>query len=140
LFVTTGYFFSLFPYQRPLQGMAYHVNLNTTIVFSYTVALSALISVTLLGSWHAYLCVTNQTTIEFYINMEERSEAKQRGTTFKNPFDKGNWRKNLVRVFGDVPWWRALAISLRQPVLEDWPPLPTSDMLSVAGLSAAMMV
>lgn len=30
-----------------------------------------------------------QTTIEFYINMEERREAKTRGETYKNPFDKG---------------------------------------------------
>jgi hypothetical protein len=93
------------------------------------VGLAALISVGLLGSWHLYLSLTNQTTIEFYINMEERSDAKHRGHVFKNPFDKG-WRKNLSRVFGNVPIMQALAISLRKPMPEEWPPLPTNDMLS----------
>ena len=149
LFVTTGYFSSPFPYQRPvggtpqqqqqlqLQQSALTVSVNTAIMFSYTVGLSALVSVALLGSWHCYLCLTNQTTIEFYINMEERSDARQRGAVFRNPFDKG-WRKNLVRVFGDVGWLQALAISLRKPVAEEWPPLPTRDM--VAGLASAMVV
>jgi hypothetical protein len=47
-----------------------------------------------------YLTVTNQTTIEYYINYEEASEANLRGEFYRNPYDMG-WRKNLQRVFGD---------------------------------------
>lgn len=107
-------------------------DLNTAIVFSYTIALSAGISVNLLGWWHVYLTLSNQTTIEFYINMEERSEARARGATYKNPFDKG-WRKNVLRVFGDVPWYAALLMSVRRPVPDDnWPALPDPAAVALA--------
>ena len=81
-------------------------------MFSYTIALSAGISVSLLGWWHAYLCLSNQTTIEFYTNMEERSEARAKGLTYRNSFDKG-CRKNLFRAFGEWARWEALAMDLR---------------------------
>ena len=55
--------------------------------------------------------------------MAERQDAKLEGTTFKNPFDRG-WRKNMRRVFGDVPWYRALCISRRYPVPPEYPLLP----------------
>jgi hypothetical protein len=42
--------------------------------------------------------------VEFYINWDNASQARKMGLTYKNPFDKG-LRKNLRRVFGDVPWW-----------------------------------
>lgn len=61
-----------------------------------------------------------QTTIEFYINFEEAREAKAKGLTYKNPFDRG-MRKNLRRVFGDFPWYRALLISWREPVPPEYP-------------------
>ena len=128
VFVTTGYFSSIFPYQRTTVSTAFHANVNTAVIYSYTVGLSAGISVSLLGIWHLYLCLTNQTTIEFYINMEERHEAKQRGLVFKNPFDKG-WRKNLIRVFGDVGLVQTLMMSLRPPPPSEWPPLPTQEMI-----------
>lgn len=32
-----------------------------------------------------------------------------------NPFDEGSWRKNLRRVLGDVPWYRNLYPSCREP-------------------------
>lgn len=132
LFVTTGYFRSLLPYQRHSSGSSLYINVNTAVVYSYTVGLSAFISVALLGSWHLYLCLTNQTTIEFYINLEERSDARQRGAVFKNPFDKG-WRKNLTRVFGNASHWtHALTMSLRAPPPEEWPALPTKDMIADA--------
>lgn len=34
------------------------------------------------------------------------------------------WRKNLRRVFGDVPWYSALGISKRKPIQPEYPFLP----------------
>lgn len=127
LFVTTHYFRSVYPYQR--LGSFKYSAVNSAILYSYTIGLSAGISVSLLGLWHLYLCLTNQTTIEFYINIEEKHDAKQRGALFKNPFDKG-WKKNLMRVFGDVVWYHALAISFRKPPPDEWPALPHPGMMS----------
>ena len=49
-----------------------------------------------------------------------RSEAIASGTTFRNPFDKG-WRKNVKRVFGDVPWYTILLPSDRLPLDPEYP-------------------
>jgi len=109
------------------------MNLHTSLIFSSTVGLSAGISVSILLIWHVYLCLTNQTTIEFYINMEERSEAKAAGLVFKNPFDKG-WRKNLIRVFGDAPWYQSSLISLREPPPSPFPLLPENSFSDQGGI------
>lgn len=85
-------------------------------MFCFTVCLSAVISVGILLVWHGYLVLTNQTTIEFYINWQNSAEAKLRGKPYKNPYDEGSWRKNLRRIFGDVPWYRHLFPSNMKPV------------------------
>lgn len=72
-----------------------------------------------------------KTTIEFYINLEEGREARLNNKTFKNPYDKG-WRRNLRRVFGDVPLHKSLALSLRLPPEPEYAFLPTSDMIESA--------
>lgn len=90
------------------------------MVFVFTVTVSALISVSILFGWHIYLVLTNQTTIEFYINAADRLEARGNGTVFKNPYDLG-WRKNLRRVFGDAPWYLAILPSLRDPPAPMYP-------------------
>jgi palmitoyltransferase len=105
-------------------GVLYYRNLHDALVYSFTVAMAAMVSVGILLSWHLYLCMTNQTTIEFYINMEERADAKEMGLVFKNPFDKG-WRKNLKRVFGDGSWYSVILLSLRNP------PTPLSIVFAV---------
>ena len=62
------------------------------------------------------MCVcTMQTTIEFYINMEEREIAKDEGYIYKNPFDEG-LKNNYRRVFGDYSWYTALLPSVRHPI------------------------
>jgi palmitoyltransferase len=93
---------------------------NHGIMFTFTIALSGAISVAILLSWHIFLLLTNQTTIEFYINIENRSIAKDRGIFYKNPFDEGV-RKNLRRVFGDNPWYRFLVPGLYSPVEPKYP-------------------
>jgi hypothetical protein len=98
-------------------------SLDGAILFTFTLSVSAEASVGILLIWHIYLCLTNQTTIEFYINYDEGRDAKAQGMVYKNPFDVG-WRKNLRRVFGDVPLWRAGLLSFRPPVEPEYPLLP----------------
>lgn len=105
------------------EAPAYYRDLHDALIYSFTIGLSAACSVGLLLGWHAYLVSSNQTTIEFYINMEERADAKDEGRVFTNPFDKG-WRKNWRRVFGDGAWWAAVLISLRKPPPPLYPYLP----------------
>ena len=93
------------------------------VLFVFILGVAASISVGVLLFWHIYLSITNQTTIEFYFNMAERIDAKKAGTTFKNPYDQG-WRKNLKRVFGDVPWYLALSLSWRPALPPQYPFVP----------------
>lgn len=90
-----------------------HLSLSAT-TFAFSICLAAMISTGVLLVWHLYLCVTNQTTIEFYINFRNKQEAAGNGVTYKNPFDEG-WRKNLKRIFGFVPWYRNLLPSWHVP-------------------------
>ncbi len=61
-----------------------------------------------------------QTTLEFYINVKNATEAQSNGQPYKNPFDEG-WRKNLKRVFGYVPWYRNLWPSFHPPADPKYP-------------------
>lgn len=45
-----------------------------------------------------------QTTIEFYVNIENKMEAKEQNVEYKNPFDQG-FRRNLARLFGEGTAW-----------------------------------
>jgi len=105
------------------QSPQYYRDLHDALVYSFTIGISAAASVGILLAWHVYLVSTNQTTIEFYINMEERADAKEQGLVYTNPFDKG-FRKNWRRVFGDGPRWSAILLSLRPPPPQLYPALP----------------
>jgi hypothetical protein len=83
-----------------------------------------------------YRTSRTQTTIEFYINLSEKHDAKVVGDTYRNPFDAG-WRKNLKRVFGDVPWHLALCLSRRQPPPPEYPLLPEEAPISPYRSSSA---
>ena len=61
--------------------------------------LSVLFALTLFIVWHAYLVLTNQTTIEFYANRFDAADARQHGEVWVNPYTVG-WRENFVQVFG----------------------------------------
>ena len=106
-----------------------NINLRNAATFSFTIAMSAAFAVGILFFWHVYLAFTNQTTIEFYINMDERSYAKSKGETFKNPFNKG-WRKNMMRIFGDGPWYRWFLISVKAPSVPEFGLYPPKDALA----------
>ncbi|KAJ1432034.1 DHHC palmitoyltransferase-domain-containing protein [Ochromonadaceae sp. CCMP2298] len=79
----------------------------TAATFCFSVGLSALLSAGSLLAWHAYLALSNQTSVEFYENLTRAFVAQQHGLVFRNAFDEG-WRKNMRRVFGDAPWYRHL--------------------------------
>ena len=50
-------------------------------------------------AWHGYLVATNQTTIEFYSNRMDASDARKRGERWVNPYNVGT-RNNFEQVFG----------------------------------------
>jgi palmitoyltransferase len=58
-----------------------------------------LFALTLFILWHAYLVATNQTTIEFYSNRMDASDARRNGQRWVNPYSVGP-RGNFEQVFG----------------------------------------
>lgn len=103
------------------------------VSLTFVIALGACISVGLLLGWHIYLVATNQvsltvyavfivfnyvpiyqTTIEFYVNIENRMDAKQAGIEYKNPFDEG-YSKNFARLLGTSPWYSNFLPFLNMP-------------------------
>ena len=71
---------------------------NQTIVFVFVLTLSVLFALTLFLLWHAYLVATNQTTIEFYSNRMDASDARKRGERWVNPYSIGI--RGIEQVFG----------------------------------------
>eukprot|EP01116_Phalansterium_solitarium_P000849 TRINITY_DN10698_c0_g1_i1.p1 TRINITY_DN10698_c0_g1~~TRINITY_DN10698_c0_g1_i1.p1 ORF type:complete len:322 (-),score=67.46 TRINITY_DN10698_c0_g1_i1:2-967(-) len=87
------------------------------VIFAFVLTLSVAIAIGLMLGWHVYLCLTNQTTIEFYFNRFKKNEAKLRGEVWHNDFDLGI-AKNVEMFFGlrDVGahrWWLWLLPSVR---------------------------
>lgn len=81
---------------RRLPGTRYARQCITT---SFMVCVSIFIALCILGGFHAYLVLTNQTTIEFQSNMVKRREARRNAEFFRNPYDLGRTR-NFQQVFG----------------------------------------
>jgi len=75
------------------------------IMTSFMISCSILIALCILGFFHLYLVLTNQTTIEFQTNMIRRREARRNGEYFRNPYDLGRSR-NFQQVFGPNPFCR----------------------------------
>ena len=61
-------------------------------------AISIGFAVIALASWHLYLILTGQTTIEYYSNSDSALFAKQRGEMFHNEYDLGS-RRNFKLFF-----------------------------------------
>jgi len=72
---------------------------NQLLVFVFVLTLSILFALSLFICWHTYLVATNQTTIEFYSNRMDASDAKKRGERWVNPYSVGV-RANFEQVFG----------------------------------------
>jgi len=69
------------------------------ISLCWIIATCILFALMLLGGFHVYLVLTNQTTIEFHSNLSRRDQTRRRGEYFRNPFDLGRAR-NFKQVFG----------------------------------------
>ena len=75
-------------------------------LFSCVLASSIFLALCMLWWWHIYLVLTAQTTIDFHSFRERRLEAKNRGETYRNPYDMGPVR-NWQEVFDETGryWW-----------------------------------
>lgn len=72
------------------------------IMTSFMICCSILVALCILGGFHVYLVLSNQTTIEFQTNIVRRKEARKNGEFFRNPYDLGRSR-NFHQVFGPTP-------------------------------------
>lgn len=127
LFIACGYFILTVGYKiitltnRKDRLKAFGTDYPIEVMgLAFVVALGALISVGLLLVWHCYLVLTNQTTIEFYVNIENRLEAKNTKAVFENPFDQG-FQKNIARLLGKKPWFYCLFPSSHSPASPLYP-------------------
>lgn len=116
LVITTTLFLRMTEKDK-VRAFSDEITIDTAVVVIFTITLAGAISVGILLFWHAYLLISNQTTVEFYLNFEASSEAKSHNLFWKNPYDKG-WRKNIMRVFGDMSMWDA--VKPRYVVLHDY--------------------
>merc|ERR1712228_29740 len=98
------------------------------IVTSFMISCSILIALCILGGFHVYLVLSNQTTIEFQTNLIKRREARKSGEFYRNPYDLGRTR-NFQQVFGPNPFckFRWLLSWSAQP--------PAGDGLSYASIN-----
>merc|ERR1719359_1456000 len=76
---------------------------RSSIMTSFMIACSILVALCILGGFHVYLVLTNQSTIEFQLNLINRREARRNGEYFRNPYDMGR-RRNFLQVFGPNPF------------------------------------
>ncbi len=67
------------------------------LMLGFVLSVSACFACALLLCVHAYLVLTNQTTIEFWINRDRACDARAAGQRFVNPFDLGVKRNVMVR-------------------------------------------
>ena len=104
--------------------------------FLFVLTSAVIVSLGLLLFWHVYLIGTAQTTIEFYKNMQKRTEAKRAGKVWVNPYHTGSWKSNYMMFFGLTKhrsWTSLLWPSGHQPAGDGlhWDYLkPKSDMLT----------
>ena len=94
------------------------VSLSTRnqLFFVMTITGAVIFAAGFLFFWHVYLMISNQTTIEFYMNRFEGTAATLRGDVWMNRFDVG-WRKNFRVFFGiDITDFRWLMPSFRRPL------------------------
>lgn len=97
-----------------LESMAVHSR-NKRMTFQarqcvslcWIIALCIFLALCILGGFHLYLVLTNQTTIEFHTNMANKSKAKRRGEYYRNPYDLGR-RRNFKQVFGPDDFYSLL--------------------------------
>jgi len=77
---------------------------RSSIMTSFMIACSIMVALCILGGFHVYLVLTNQSTIEFQLNLLHRREARRNGEYFRNPYDMGR-RRNFQAVCGPSAFW-----------------------------------
>ena len=89
---------------------------RSTVVFTFVLAVSVGIAISILFAWHVYLVLSAQTTIEFYFNRSKANRMwKLHGETWLNQYDLGR-RRNFEAVFGKQKYWFSwLLPSWRKP-------------------------
>lgn len=101
IFVITTFFpifyDAIFMRRRRIPGL--DRSARQSIMTSFMIACSILVALSILGGFHVYLVLTNQTTIEFQLNLINKREARRNGEYFRNPYDMGR-RRNFQSVFG----------------------------------------
>lgn len=88
------------------------------IIFLFVASASVLVLVgallvTVLGN-----VLSGQTTIEATLHAAISKKAREKGSSFRNPYDQGVWR-NWAQLMGSMPILAALMPSCREP---PWPP------------------
>lgn len=92
-------------YRRRPGGVRPSRDSRQAIMTSFMISCSVLVALCILGGFHVYLVLTNQTTIEFQTNLMRRRESRKNGEYFRNPYDLGR-NRNFQSVFGANPFWK----------------------------------
>ncbi|TPX35731.1 phenylalanine---tRNA ligase [Synchytrium microbalum] len=111
-------------------------NWAVMFLFSFLLAGTISIALALLVSFHTFLILTAQTTIEFYENQYLNKVARARGEVFINEYDLGR-RRNFAIFFNigkKYKWWTIL-LPMRVPPLGDGTTWLTSRTLSSRSFS-----
>eukprot|EP00919_Chromeraceae_sp_WS-2016_P046418 GHVR01110241.1.p1 GENE.GHVR01110241.1~~GHVR01110241.1.p1 ORF type:complete len:363 (+),score=68.29 GHVR01110241.1:196-1284(+) len=83
--------------------------------FTFVITISVLFSSIMMSGFHAYLVLSNQTTIEFQENARLKVLSRRQGEIFRNEYDLGTTR-NFRSVFGvSRLWWFPWLSSVKPP-------------------------
>ncbi|GAB5372374.1 hypothetical protein AAMO2058_001659500 [Amorphochlora amoebiformis] len=104
-----------------VNGHVVNSDIRIKIIFLFAIAFAVTNLVGAFFVWNLYLILSAQTTIETYVNKNERIKAGQNGTIYRNPYDQGCW-KNWTAVMGNNSIFLHLSPTLQHP---PWPPYPT---------------
>jgi len=110
LWMGCGYVLTTYYFHFSLRFLMRHDDIASTAL----ICLSILAAISFLGGFHVYLVFTNQTTIEFHGNVQDRRELKKKGERFVNPYSLG-CKQNFQEVFGYNPKFRWLFPYLADP-------------------------
>jgi palmitoyltransferase len=80
-----------------------------TLLYCIALSIAVCFALSLLAGWHFYLACSNQTTIEFYYNLQLASQAREHGDVYHNPYDLG-MRANWQQFFGTGKYWFSWAL------------------------------
>ena len=84
---------------------------RSAIVFSFLLALTVWLSLSILLSWHVFLVSVGDTTIDYYTHREQAAAARKEGRVWVNDFNLGvlrNWQETFDER-GPL-WWLTLTL------------------------------